>query len=155
MKLQVSSSYGTGCGIKSSFDKALKKLGIHNYNIVEYSSIIPENTKIVEVDEFDLDLSYGHPCAVVMDKYTVPPDKDESAFSELSYIKNNRGGGIFLEGCGSPVKSKEIDDLCNNRPSFEWDDKHSSITCEYKSENEYVTSISVALFGGIETVSHI
>lgn len=75
MNVEISSSYGVGSGAKSSFDSVLQKLGIHEYNLVEYSSVIPEDTVISKVDKFDLNLPTRHPCAVVIAKDTVPPSQ--------------------------------------------------------------------------------
>lgn len=150
MLIQVGSAYGVGASEKSSLDSALKKLDIHNYNLVEYSSVIPEDVEIVRKDSFDVELPTGHPCAVVMAKDTVKPNTNETAIADLAYARSQSRGGIFIEGNGKFVSDKEVEELRSNRPSYNWLDEHQNISCKYKDDQKFVTVVSIAFFGGIE-----
>lgn len=152
MRIEISSAYGVGSGPKSSFDSALKKLGIHEYNLIKYSSVVPEDTTISKVNEFNLDLPTGHPCAIVIAKDTVPPNENRKAISNLKYLLSDSSGGIFIEGNGSYVSENEVEEICNNRPDYNWKDKPQSISCEYESQDyKFATSVSIAVFGGLNT----
>lgn len=152
MKIQVGSDWGMGSSRKSSFDSALRKLGIHEYNLVEYSSVIPENARIVEKNSFETDINTGHPCAVVLAKDTIKPEESEPATSDLAYSKSESNGGVFLEGNGSLVSKQEIEELKQNRQSYEWEDSVNNISCIRQSDERlFTTAISVAFFGEIET----
>jgi len=47
MKITVTAGSGTGSTTLSAFDAALKAAGIHNYNIIKLSSVIPPGSKVV------------------------------------------------------------------------------------------------------------
>jgi arginine decarboxylase len=47
MKITVTAGRGEGSTTLSAFDAALKDAGIHNYNIIKLSSVIPPGTKVV------------------------------------------------------------------------------------------------------------
>jgi arginine decarboxylase len=47
MKITVAAGVGTGNTTLSAFDAALKDAGIHNYNIIRLTSVIPPGTKVV------------------------------------------------------------------------------------------------------------
>ena len=47
MKITVTAGSGTGNTTLSAFDAALKAAGIHNYNIIKLSSVIPPSSKVV------------------------------------------------------------------------------------------------------------
>ncbi|MEX0621801.1 MAG: pyruvoyl-dependent arginine decarboxylase [Candidatus Woykebacteria bacterium] len=47
MKITVTAGSGTGSTTLSAFDTALKEAGIHNYNIIKLSSVIPPESEVV------------------------------------------------------------------------------------------------------------
>jgi len=47
MKITVTAGVGTGSTTLSAFDAALKDAGIHNYNIIRLTSVIPPGTEVV------------------------------------------------------------------------------------------------------------
>src|SRR3989304_3752516 len=47
MKITVAAGRGEGSTTLSAFDTALKAAGIHNYNIIRLSSVIPPESEVV------------------------------------------------------------------------------------------------------------
>lgn len=47
MKIYIIGGKGTGLTTLSAFDAALKDAGVYNYNLINLSSIIPPNSKII------------------------------------------------------------------------------------------------------------
>jgi len=104
--------YGTGEGgtQKSAFDDALSACGIHNYNILCLSSVIPEGSHVALVENgqrITHFYEWGHKLYVVMakaeeariGKYTV---------AGLGWTQNEDGRGIFVEHTGE--SEKEVKD---------------------------------------------
>jgi arginine decarboxylase len=52
MKIQIISGKGIGSTRLSAFDAALFDAGVHNYNLIYLSSIIPPNSVIEEADRY-------------------------------------------------------------------------------------------------------
>ena len=52
LTIYVLSGSGTGRTELSAFDAALNSFGVSNYNLIPLSSIIPPNSKVVEIERF-------------------------------------------------------------------------------------------------------
>lgn len=66
MTISVVSGVGQADTLLSSFDDALQKCGVYNYNIIPLSSVIPPKSDIVELDFYRTpEKEYGHRLYVV------------------------------------------------------------------------------------------
>lgn len=66
MKVIVSPGSGTGDTTLSAFDCALKNAGIHNFNLIKLSSIIPPQTELIEEKYKPDEDSFGNKLYVVL-----------------------------------------------------------------------------------------
>jgi arginine decarboxylase len=96
MQIAVVASVGHGSTLLSSFDDALRRCGVYNYNLIPLSSVIPPSTQIVE-DAFSApDDEFGHRLYVV---------KAESRSDEvgrvvaagIGWYQWSDGRGVFVE----------------------------------------------------------
>lgn len=66
MNIHVVSGAGEGQTLLSSFDAALKTTGVHNYNLLYLSSIIPPGSTVKAVEHYSApENEYGHKLYVV------------------------------------------------------------------------------------------
>lgn len=106
--------YGTGEGStkKSAFDEALRACGIHNYNLIYLSSVIPEKSN-VKISETGMRMArtfeWGHRLYVVMAKMEHCDVLNSSAVAGLGWIQDSGGKGVFVEHQGTI--EKEVRDL--------------------------------------------
>jgi len=128
---------GAGPTAMSAYDAALADAGIHNYNLVTVSSVIPAGPPL-EVAGTAPDLGpAGERLAVVQGKRAVPPaDVDESghtkasdadgsdgAAAALAWARDHDGRGLFYEAGGSdPGRVRETVErgLRRGRELREW-----------------------------------
>lgn len=67
MNIKVISSIGSGSTLLSAFDHALYEAGVHNYNLIPLSSIIPPGAKVIKNDRYKRPKGeFGHRLYVVM-----------------------------------------------------------------------------------------
>ncbi len=102
MKIAISIGKGEGPTQVAAFDAALRSAGVHNYNLIHLSSVIPPNAKIVreprlvEVDE------YGHRLYVVMARNDARVVGEE-AWAGVGWTQERCDGrGLFVE-CTGPT----------------------------------------------------
>lgn len=83
----------------SAFDKALAKAGIHNFNLVPLSSIIPPNVKVIEVGRYDSSKrNTGDIVYVVISSHSC--DKIGTQISTgLAWVQAKEGG-LIIESNG-------------------------------------------------------
>lgn len=66
MKIYVVSSIGKGTTLLSAFDNALHNAGVHNYNLIFLSSIIPPASKVIKTRRYKTSPNeFGHKLYVV------------------------------------------------------------------------------------------
>lgn len=138
MNIYLVSSRGEASRPISAFDKALQNAGVSNYNLLILSSVIPPNSKMIEVD-----------------KYTTPPEEygfklycvraeirseniGEVIGAGLGYYQLPDGRGVFVEHERKGTSEQEVEaeliadiehsvsDLCRERgfPVSNGDIKH-------------------------------
>lgn len=67
MDIKVVSSIGTGSTLLSSFDHALYEAGVHNYNLITLSSVIPPESRVVKTARYSRPRGeFGHKLYVVI-----------------------------------------------------------------------------------------
>jgi arginine decarboxylase len=103
---------GTGPTALSAYDAALADAGLHNYNLVTVSSVIPAGAPLA-VAETAPDLGpAGERLAIIESRGTVSPattnrdaDADAStagrAVAALAWARDDEGRGLFYEASGT------------------------------------------------------
>lgn len=127
MRIEVVCGTGTGETTLSAFDQALCQMGIHNYNLIALSSIIPPKSEVVRVEEYKVSTEeWGNKLYVV--KADIRSEMiGNSIGAGLGWYQLSDGRGMFVEHDGiadnieeveMKVKSrirKSLHDLCLNR----------------------------------------
>src|SRR5215468_9293780 len=97
MHIPLVSGIGQGKTLLSSFDDALHRCGVCNYNLIPLSSIIPPRSEIVLVDRYEASPDeYGHRL------YVVKADmrSDEAGMivaAGIGWYQWGDGRGVFVE----------------------------------------------------------
>lgn len=158
MRISVISSFGTGKTSLSAFDNALYRGGVHNYNIITLSSIIPIGTQVSEVKKYKAkEIEYGYKLYAV--KSDIRSHKiGQIIASGLGWYQTNNLSGIFVEHHASGYDLVEvkldltskiessIKDLCNFRKiTFEENEIRKSISIG-KVKNHPCCALTIAVY---------
>lgn len=118
MNIYVVSSVGRGTTLLSAFDKALYEAGVHNYNLLSLSSIIPPGAKIIKTDKYQAPQEdFGDRLYVV--KAEIRSDEAGKFIGAgLGWYQLEDGRGFFvehyLEGETEEALRKAIDQRIRN-----------------------------------------
>lgn len=120
--------WGTGEGQTglSAFDTALSEGGIHNYNLVPLSSVIPEGATVELTGTHDREWDVGELVAVILAE-NESLVQGETIAAGLGWATADEGG-IFFEGSGETKKNVEnkiargIQTAKETRDSWTWDE---------------------------------
>ncbi|GGN91751.1 MULTISPECIES: pyruvoyl-dependent arginine decarboxylase [Haloarcula] len=139
----------TGPTALSSYDAALAEAGVHNYNLVTLSSVIPEGPAI-EVVETAPDLGPpGEALEVVQSAATAAPG--ERAAAGVGWARSEGGPGIFYEVDGTDpdaVRTEIREGLAAGRDLREWDFVEESVHVESVAPEEtYASAVVLATYG--------
>lgn len=136
----------------SSYDTALAEANVHNYNLVQVSSVIP-STASVEAVGTAPDLGpVGERLTVVESRETV---SEGMAIAGLGWSSGPSGRGIFYEASGTDPRAVETRierGLDAGRALRDWqftDEGRKIITANDASEGEsgYTTAVVLAVYG--------
>jgi len=94
----IVAAIGVGCTPKSAFDDAMFEVGIHNFNLIPLSSVIPPKTNIIETRRYNREVMPGTMQPVVMAHYA--SDKAGQVISAGIGWKLATEGGVFVEISG-------------------------------------------------------
>lgn len=102
MSVEVSVTHGTGEGATAlaAFDAALQVAGIHDYNLIHMSSIIPPGSRVCRERLSPPDDHHGHRLYVVLARRTVSESGHEAS-AGLAWAQRPDGRGLFVEGTGA------------------------------------------------------
>ena len=120
--------WGTGEGQTglSAFDTALNEGGIHNYNLVPLSSVIPEGATIDLVGNHTQEWDIGELVAVILAE-NESLVQGETIAAGLGWATAEEGG-IFFEGSGESAENVEnkiikgIKTAKETRDSWSWNE---------------------------------
>jgi arginine decarboxylase len=107
MIIRISSGTGIGPTKLAAFDAALNEAGIANYNLIRLSSVIPEGTKIQDLDNKNSKLigKWGDRLYVVMAEMRVNTTNVET-WAGIGWVQDkDTGKGLFVEHEGNSKKS--------------------------------------------------
>lgn len=107
MNLEIVWGTGEGETSLSAFDAALSAAGIHNYNLVTLSSVIPDGATVEPTGTHERAWDVGEVVSVVMAKNesTVP---GETIAAGLGWATAAEGGIFFEEVADSPSNVEEF-----------------------------------------------
>ena len=107
MEIKIVWGESEGQTLISSFDKALLKAGIHNFNLIYLSSIIPQEAEVREVGSYKSNHKIGDILHVVIS--TISSDRVGAQISAgLGWVKTKEGGLLFeSKGLFGPQECKE------------------------------------------------
>lgn len=98
MKIDIVWGKSEGKTLLSAFDKALNKAGIHNFNLIPLSSVIPKNSIVEEVGKAYLSKEIGDILYVVSASFS--SSKPNAVISAgLGWVQAEQGG-LFIESKG-------------------------------------------------------
>jgi arginine decarboxylase len=144
-------AWGTASGptALSSFDAALAAAGVHNYNLVTLSSVIPADPSI-EVVGTAPDLGpVGDELHVVESAATAAPG--EQAAAGIGWARSESGRGIFYEVDGTDPEAvrEEIEDgLAAGRQLRDWAFVEEDVVVRsVAADEEHATAVVCAVYG--------
>lgn len=152
MIIEVVKGSGVGETELAAFDNALFSAGIANYNLIFLSSVIPPNTKIIDLEKRKIrEEEYGHKLYVVFAK-AYATDAGVEAWSGLGWVKHsdNNGKGLFVEHSGNSEKEvihkikKTLESMAEYRPEERGIISYK--TCGIKCKERPVCSLVAAVF---------
>lgn len=133
----------------SAFDSALKNAGIHNYNIIPVSSVIPDGSEPVEIGTHEQEWPSGQTVAAVVAEKSSSTTGDSLAAGVA--WKRAEQGGIFCEATGEKADNvkKELKTSvqhCKNlRESWDWEEKVGMRIVEEKVTENNASALVAAL----------
>lgn len=104
MKIDIVWGKSEGKTLLSAFDKALVKAGLHNFNLIPLSSIIPQNSVVEEVGTYTASNEIGKIQHVVIASFS--SKKPNALISAgLGWVQTDQGG-LFIESKGEFAKEE-------------------------------------------------
>lgn len=139
----------TGPSALAAYDAALAEAGVHNYNLISLSSVIPAGPAI-EVTGTAPDLGPpGEALEVVQSSATVPPG--ERGAAGIGWARSEDGPGIFYEVDGDSedaVRTEIREGLAAGRDLRDWAFVEENVSVESASNNaEYASAVVIATYG--------
>ena len=98
MEIKIVWGKNEGKTLISAFDKALLKAGIHNFNLISLSSVIPQDATVSEVETYKSSHEVGDILYVVIS--SLSSNKSNTQISAgLGWVQTKEGG-LFIESKG-------------------------------------------------------
>lgn len=98
--IRVAWGSGTGPTAMASFDAALAEANVHEYNLVELSSVVPADATLDVVGTVPDLGPTGEALYCVLARETVPPGAADPAVAGLGWARGDDGRGVFYERGG-------------------------------------------------------
>lgn len=136
----------------ASYDAALAEANVHDYNLVQVSSVVPAAASIEVVGEAPDLGPAGERLTVVEGRATVAPGDPDRAAAALGWSREPDGPGIFYESSGADpeaVRRQVEDGLAAGRRLREWDfgDHGTRVVSADADPSGYTTAVVLALYG--------
>lgn len=110
MDIVVTKGVGSGPTKLAAFDAALADAGVHNFNLIVLSSVIPPGSKIKLGTDKSINLKggWGDRAYVVMAaNYATQPN--ETAHAGVGWVQDDSGKGLFVEHSGDSEEQVKQD----------------------------------------------
>lgn len=154
--IRIVTGSGHGPTPTAAYDAALAEAGVHNYNLVTLSSVIPADATIERVGTAPDLGPIGHGQYVVQAAETT--DEGEAA-AAIGWTRESDGPGIFYEVSGSNERRVREDvqaGLASGRDLREWEfgDDHVALETAKTTEDgdEYASAVVLAVYGRTHTL---
>lgn len=115
LTIRVSTGTGTGRTQLAAFDAALAAAGVHNFNLIRLSSVVPPGSKVLEVEALDqLRGEHGDTLyCVYAEAHASLPGHEAWAGIAWSRRDDGSGAGLFVEHEG-PSHEQVATDLTHS-----------------------------------------
>ena len=161
--IRVVPGTGTGPTALAAYDAALADAGVHNYNLVQVSSVIPAGSRIEEPDAVPDLGPAGNRLTVVEARATTPIEDGAAAgaCAGLGWTREESGRGLFYEASGTDpeaVHERVTTGLAAGRDLREWsfvDERVATADTgglESGNGDEYATAVVVGVYGESEPI---
>lgn len=123
---------GTASTELAAFDDALRRVGLHDVNLITLSSVIPPACTIVPRETTRVDGQIGDRLYCVLAAQSAPAG--EPCYAGLAWAQDDDGAGVFLEEHGSDREAVEwalksgLVDMCTSRIGREWRSEDMLVT---------------------------
>ncbi|AEM56081.1 pyruvoyl-dependent arginine decarboxylase [Haloarcula hispanica N601] len=139
----------TGPTALAAYDAALAEAGVHNYNLISLSSVIPTEPAI-EVTGTAPDLGPpGEALEVVQSSATAEPG--ESVAAGIGWARSEDGPGIFYEVDGTSedaVRMEIREGLAAGRDLRDWEFVEENVYVESATDDaQYASAVVLATYG--------
>jgi len=146
MKITVTAGSGTGNTTLSAFDAALKAAGIHNYNIIKLSSVIPPESKVVVRKWKNAPTEHGKKLYTVLAEIRTDI-MGRSIAAGIGWYQIKDGRGIFAEHTDmiERLNSKEAEENVSKKIEATVRDlcKHRGYPFDKRNFKKVITSAEV------------
>jgi len=146
MEIEIVWGTGEGNTTLSAFDTALSKGGIHNYNLLTLSSVIPEEASVSVIGTHEQRWDVGEIVAVILAENKSPVE-GETISAGLGWAMAEEGG-VFFEASGENAENVErmirqgIETAKENRESWRWEEAVETKVVEHTVERSGATIVS-------------
>ncbi|MFB6079469.1 MAG: pyruvoyl-dependent arginine decarboxylase [Haloferacaceae archaeon] len=154
-EIVVVSGVGDDATELGAFDAALADAGLHNYNLVTLSSVIPPGTTVVTRDRFarDADLAVGDAVAVVLASATTA--EGGSVAAGLGWATSPEGG-VFFEVTGETeqaCRDAVAASLDGARARRDWNWQDGAVRTAVHRSDRPAAAVVVGVYGSIDVDS--
>ncbi|WP_436911342.1 pyruvoyl-dependent arginine decarboxylase [Halosimplex marinum] len=151
-------AWGSAAGptAMSSFDAALAEAGVHNYNLVTLSSVIPAEARLERVGTAPALGPAGEALYAVVGRETLAPGADGEACAGLGWVRSESGRGLFYEASGADpdaVADAVEEGLSRGMELREWTfrtDPEIVVESTPADPADHATAVVVAAYGQSE-----
>jgi arginine decarboxylase len=146
MEIEIVWGTGEGQTSLSAFDAALADAGIHNYNLVTLSSVIPDGATISVEGTHERRWDVGELVSVVLSE-TESTVSGEQIAAGLGWATAAEGG-VFFEATAESAANVEafvtrgVETARSNRPDWTWDDGIETRIVEHTVEENGAAIVS-------------
>lgn len=149
MKIRIVRGSATAPTETASYDAALAKANIHNYNLSPVSSVIPADASVEFVDTAPDLGPVGYGLTMVEARMTSP---DRPVSAALAWAESEEGPGLFYEAASeeSPaaVRTRAERGLAAGEELREWSFLESeSATAHAEPDAGFATAVVLAVYG--------
>ncbi|WP_459191206.1 pyruvoyl-dependent arginine decarboxylase [Halosimplex sp. J119] len=154
--IRVAWGSATGPTAMSSFDTALAEAGVHNYNLVTLSSVIPANARLESVGTAPDLGPAGEALYAVVGRETLIPGADGEACAGLGWVRSESDRGLFYEASGTDadaVADAVESGLRRGMELREWtfhEEPEVVVESVPSDPEEHATAVVVAAYGTSE-----
>lgn len=161
--IRVVAGTGTGPTAIAAYDAALAAAGVHNYNLVVVSSVIPSGSTVERVDTVPDLGPVGEKLTVVETHATTAVSAGANgACGGLGWTVDDSGRGLFYEASGTDTETvyeSVAAGLDAGRGLREWSfvdeqivTERVEIKPEMRGDKEYATAVVLGIYGESDSI---